>query len=62
MLTPGLYDYIDPIGGPPQRIQVREDDGQLVARFESIEGDDEAADVPIADMAGEFKGPLPAQV
>jgi hypothetical protein len=52
---PGLYDFLDTIGGTAQRIQVLQQDGELVARFSGIEGDDQVGDVPVVDMAGTFK-------
>lgn len=52
--APGPYLYTDPIGGPPQKILVRDDAGQLVAFFEGLEGD-EGAEIPIADMSGTFQ-------
>lgn len=51
--TPGVYTFQDAIGGPPQRIEVLQQDGRLVARFPPADGD-EGADVPVADMLGEF--------
>lgn len=56
--VPGWYDFLDAIGGPAQRIEVVQQDGELVARFTGIEGDDEVAEVPVAEMAGRFQGPL----
>lgn len=50
---PGLYTFLAAIGGPAQRIEVVEQDGELLARFPAADGD-EGADVPVADMLGEF--------
>lgn len=58
---PGPYRFQDAIGGPAQTIEVIEVDGELLARFPAADGDD-GADVPVADIAGEFEGPLPASV
>jgi hypothetical protein len=46
--------YSDPIGGEPQRIEVRKAGNELVAWFEGLEGD-EGAEIPLDDLAGEFK-------
>ena len=51
---PGKYTYVDPIGGPPQRVHVDEVGGDLVAVFAPDAGDDDAGLVPVSDMAGEF--------
>ncbi|MDB5975126.1 MAG: hypothetical protein JWR07_1886 [Nevskia sp.] len=51
---PGKYAYTDAIGGPPQVLQVRESGGELVAVFAGIEGDEETAEVAVADMSGTF--------
>lgn len=58
---PGWYEYLDAIGGPAQRIQVLRKDGELVARFHPIEGDEEGAELPVADISGTFEGPFPAK-
>jgi hypothetical protein len=50
--APGTYLYTDPIGSPPERLEVVLDGGELVARFD--DPDDGAQLVPVADMAGEF--------
>lgn len=56
LTEPGPYEYLDPIGAPPQRVDVRRDEaGQLIAFFAAIEGDDEVGEIPVADMAGEFR-------
>jgi hypothetical protein len=44
--------YTDPSGAPPERLEVLDDAGELVARFTDGDGDTEL--VPIADMAGTF--------
>jgi hypothetical protein len=53
--APRWYDYLDAIGGPAQRIQVLQQDGELFARFPAIEGDEEPGEIPVADMAGDFQ-------
>jgi hypothetical protein len=50
---PGVYLYTDPIGSPPERIEVLPQDGELVARFAGHEPGDEL--VPVAAMAGTFE-------
>lgn len=53
---PGFYWFTDFPGAPPQRIEVLHDGGELCARFEDeTEG---AALLPVADLAGDFEGPL----
>lgn len=54
---PGSYVFHDLIGAPPQKLPVRESDGELVAVF--VGDDGEAVEIPVADMAGEFEGPVP---
>ena len=54
MLKPGLYDYLDPIGAPAQRIEVREVGGELVAVFPPTD-EDEGAEILVKDMAGDFR-------
>lgn len=49
--APGLYDFLDAVGGPAQLLYVRDADGVLMARFPVL-GDDE---VPVADLVGEFR-------
>jgi hypothetical protein len=51
--APGFYVYTDPIGSPPERLEVVLVAGELMARFAGGDND-EAALVPVADMAGEF--------
>ena len=51
--APGTYHFLDEMGGPPQPIDVIQLDGELVARFSSADGD-EAADLPVRDLAGQF--------
>lgn len=53
---PGSYTFHDPIGAPPQQLEVQESDGELVALFTGDDG--EVVEVPVADMAGKFEGPL----
>lgn len=50
---PGLYTFLDAIGGPAQPIEVVEQDGELLALFPPADGD-EGAYVPVADMLGDF--------
>jgi hypothetical protein len=52
LTRPGRYVYTDP-GGDPITLLVLDDGGTLVARFPAADGD-EGADVPVADMAGDF--------
>ncbi|MFC5498119.1 hypothetical protein ACFPOE_11285 [Caenimonas terrae] len=52
--SPGNYHYSDPIGGPAQAVLVCDVDGELIAVFPSLDGD-EAGEVPVADMAGDFE-------
>lgn len=49
--APGLYDFLDAVGGPAQLLHIRKADGALMARFPAL-GDDE---VPVADLTGEFR-------
>lgn len=56
--VPGRYRYTDP-GAEPVTVVVMDDDGTLVACFPAEDGDD-GADVPVAHMAGDWQGPLPA--
>lgn len=51
---PGKYWHSDPIGGPPQLVQVDEVEGELVAVFAPVPGVDKPGAVPVADMAGTF--------
>jgi hypothetical protein len=51
--APGFYVYTDPIGSPPERVEVVLEAGELLARFTDDAGQVEF--VPVADMAGEFK-------
>ncbi len=48
---PGLYDFLDAVGGPAQLLLVREDAGTLVARFPVLD----AREVPVASLVGEFR-------
>lgn len=53
-IVPGSYTYLDPIGSPPECLQLVVDAGELWARFEDeLEG---ATLLPVVDMAGEFHG------
>lgn len=56
-IVPGRYRYTDP-GADPVTVVVMDDDGELVACFPAQDGDD-GADIPVADMAGQWHGPLP---
>lgn len=49
--APGLYDFLDAVGGPAQLLHVRDADGVLMARFPAL-GDDE---VRLTDLIGEFR-------
>jgi hypothetical protein len=50
-VTPGSYLYTDPIGAPPERVDVREVDGELVACFA---GQPDDCTLLVDDMAGTF--------
>lgn len=52
IITPGTYSYVAWPGAPAVLVQVHDDGGELVARFE--DPDEGAADIPLADMAGRF--------
>jgi hypothetical protein len=49
--APGLYAFMDAVGGPAQLVIVRERGGTLLASFPVL-GDEE---VPVADLLGEFR-------
>lgn len=49
--SPGLYDFLDAVGGPAQLLHVRDVDGVLMARFPAL-GDGE---VPVVQLIGEFR-------
>lgn len=51
---PGEYWYLDPLGGPWQKVEVWRNGDDLVARFD-IDGDD----LPLTKAPGWFEGPLP---
>lgn len=51
--TPGTFIYTDPIGSPPERIEVVRDGDVLAARFQDAEADPEL--IPVDCMAGEFR-------
>lgn len=52
---PGMCEYTDPIGSPPQRVAVAvvADGDTLAARFTDAEEGDVL--IPVEDMAGEFQ-------
>lgn len=50
--TPGPFIYTDPIGSPPEPIEVVLDGDDLAARFD---GDEGPCLVPVADMSGDFQ-------
>ncbi|WP_186511089.1 hypothetical protein [Caenimonas sedimenti] len=54
--APGLYDFLDAVGGPPQLLHVRDADGVLVARFPVLG----SYEVPVIDLMGEFRPTLHA--
>jgi hypothetical protein len=50
---PGPYVYIDPIGSPPERVDVVLDGEVLAVCFQCAEAGQEL--VPVADVAGDFE-------
>ncbi|TWO67769.1 hypothetical protein FN976_25630 [Caenimonas sedimenti] len=54
--APGLYDFLDAVGGPAQLLHVRVANGVLVARFPVLG----SYEVPVVDLMGEFRPTLHA--
>ena len=54
LLSPGWYEYVDLRNGPTRPLRVSWVGAELIARFPPCD-EREAADVPVIDLAGEFR-------